>query len=299
MAVVSTKYLPNKATGEGAFRESHILSETWNVRVDAPPPTTSVAAILTAPGVAYGTAHPSFTSCKAMKWSYAAADGSGLLWAVTVQYFVPIVDINPANGLPADVWSGGGVKVAMPFFKEQNGDIIKNSAGDPLEGMEYDLCFRSYTLVRSYTSLSAADSEMNAVNNRTNSDTWPTLGSYGLADTWKCSIGNFAKKVIVTSSGATQTAARYWEVTYELEYNENTWHSKPWDMGFNERTDSSGVPSGTGTKRRAILGVEGRPVKQPVALSGGVALPPGTPPVALDFDPYKKVSFGTRFGDPA
>jgi len=299
MAVIATKYTPNKASGDGEFRQSHNLSETWLVRVDAPPPTTSVAAILTAPGVAYGTAHPSFTSCKAMKWSYAAADGSGLLWAVTVQYFVPIVDINPANGLPADFWSGGGVKVAMPFYKEQNGDIIKNSAGDPLEGMEYDLCFRSYTLVRSYASLSAADAEMNAVNNRTNSDTWPTLGSYGLADTWKCSIGNFAKKVIVTSSGATQTAARYWEVTYELEYNDATWHLKPWDMGFNERTDASGVPSGTGTKRRAILGVEGRPVKQPVALASGVALPPGTPPVALDFDPYKKVSFGTRFGDPS
>lgn len=299
MAVIWSRYQPNKATGEGAFRESHILNETWQVRVDAPPPTTSLMAILTAPGVAYGTAHPSFSSHKAMKWSYGAADGSGLLWNVTIQYVVPIVDINPANGLPMDVWSGGGTKVSLPFFKEQNGNIIANSAGDPLEGMEQELCFRGYTLVRSYASLSLADAEMNAVNNRTNSDTWPTLGSYGLADTWKCSIANFAKKVIITSSGATQTAARYWEVTYELEYREDTWHCKPWDMGFNERTDASGVPSGTGTKRRAILGVEGRPVKQPVALASGVALPPGTPPVALDFDPYKKVSFSTRFGDPA
>ena len=298
MSVVSTKYLPNKATGSGAFRESHILEETWMVRVDAPPPTTSVAAILTAPGVAYGTAHPSFTSCKAMKWSYGAADGSGLLWAVTVQYFVPIIDINPSTGLPADVWSGGGVKVSMPFFKEQNGDIIKNSAGDPLEGQEFDQCFRSYALVRSYASLSDADGEMNAVNNRTNSGVWPSFASYGIADTWKCSIANFVKKVIITSSGSTQTAARYSEVTYEFDYKDDTWHCKPWDMGFNERTDASGVPSGTGTKRRAILGVEGRPVKQPVALASGVALPPGTPPVALDFNPYKNVSFSARFGDP-
>jgi hypothetical protein len=299
MAVVSTKYIPNKATGEGAFRESHILSETWLVRVDAPPPTTSVAAILTAPGMAYGTAHPSFSSCKAMKWSYAAADGSGLVWSVTVQFFVPIVDINPATGLPADVWSGRGANIAVPFYKDKNGDILTNSAGDPMEGMERELCFRGYTLVRSYASLSAADAEMNAVNNKTNSDTWPTLGSYGTADTWKCSIANFSKKVIVTSSGATQTAARYWEVTYELDYRDETWHNKPWDMGFNERTDASGVPTSTGTKRRAILGVEGRPVKQPVALASGVALPPGTPPVALDFDPYSKVSFATKFGDPS
>jgi hypothetical protein len=234
-----------------------------------------------------------------MKWNYSAADGSGLLWAVTVQYFVPIIDINPENGLPMDVWSGRGVNVTVPFYKEQNGNILMNSAGDPLEGMERDLCYRGYTLVRSYSSLSGADAQINSVINRTNSDTWPMFASYGLADTWKCSISNFAKKVIITSSGATQTAARYWEVTYELEYKEETWHCKPWDMGFNQRVGADGVPTGTGTKRAAILGVEGRPVKQPVALAGGVALPPGTPPVALDFDPYKKAAFRTVFGDPA
>ena len=298
MAVIATKYTPNKASGDGEFRQSHNLSETWLVRVDAPPPTTSVAAILTAPGVAYGTAHPSFTSCKAMKWSYSAADGSGLLWAVTVQYFVPIIDINPANGLPMDVWSGRGVNVTVPFYKEQNGDIIVNSAGDPLEGMERDLCYRGYSLVRSYSSLNGADQQMNAVNNKTNSDSWPVFASYGLPDTWKCSISSFSKRVIIISSGATQTAARYWEVTYEIEYREETWHCKPWDMGFNQRVGADGVPTGTGTKRAAILGVEGRPVKQPVALANGVALPPGTPPVALDFDPYQKAVFGTVFGDP-
>jgi hypothetical protein len=299
MAVIATKYQPNKASGDGEFRQSHNLSETWLVRVDAPPPTTSVAAILTAPGVAYGTAHPSFTSCKAMKWSYSAADGSGLLWAVTVQYFVPIIDINPANGLPMDVWSGRGVNVTVPFYKEQNGNILVNSAGDPLEGMERDICYRGYSLVRSYSSLDLADAAMNAVVNKTNSDSWPVFASYGLPDTWKCSISNFSKKVVIISSGSTQTAARYWEVTYELEYKEETWHCKPWDMGFNQRVGADGVPTGTGTKRAAILGVEGRPVKQPVALANGVALPPGTPPVALDFDPYKKAAFRTVFGDPA
>jgi len=299
MAVIATKYLPNKASGDGAFRESHNLSETWMVRVDAPPPTTSVAAILTAPGMVYGTAHPSFASCKAMKWSYSAADGSGLLWNVTVQFFVPIIELNPANGLPLDVWSGSGTKVSLPFYKDKDDNILKNSAGDPLEGMEYEKCFRGYSLTRSYALLSDADTEINAVNNKTNSDTWPVIAGYGLPDTWKCSFTNIQKKIIITSSGATQTAARYWEVSYDIEYDEKTWHSKPWDMGFNERTDAAGVPSGTGTKRRSILGVEGRPVKQPVALANGVALPPGTPPVALDFDPYAKVVFGTKFGTPS
>ena len=299
MAVIATKYLPNKASGSGAFRESHILNESWMVRVDAPPPTTSLAAILTAPGVVYGDAHPSFTSCKAMKWSYSAADGSGLMWTVSVEYFVPIIEINPANGLPLDVWAGRGTNVMLPFFKDKDGEVLKNSAGDPIEGMERELCFRAYTLVRSYASLSLADQEMNAVNNKTNSDTWPTLGSYGIPDTWKCSISNFSKKVIITTSGATQTAARYWEVTYEMEYKEDTWRCKPWDMGFNERVDATGTPTSLGTNRRSIIGFDKKPVRQPCALSSGVALPPGTPPVALDFDPYTKVSYITKFGNPA
>jgi hypothetical protein len=300
MAVLWAEYQPRLATGSGAFRESHVLGETWYVRTDSPPPTTSVAAILTAPGVGYGTAHPSFTSCKAMQWNYSPADKSGLLWAVTITYFVPIVDINPSTGLPLDVWSGRGVSVSQPFYKDKNGNLLTNSAGDPVEGMEFDKNFRGWTLIRCYPTLAAADAEMNDVNNRTNSDTaWPSFASYGLADTWKCSVENFQKKVTVTQSGVTQTAARYWEVSYSLEYNEGTWHNKPWDMGFNERVDSSGVPTSTGTSRRAILGIEGRPVKQAVALSGGVALPAGVPPVALDFDPYLKVSFAARFGDPS
>jgi hypothetical protein len=299
MAVVSTKYLPNKASGDGAFRESHNLTETWLVRVDAPPPTTSVAAILTAPGVAYGAAHPSFASCKAMRWSYSAADGSGLLWSVSVQFFVPIVDVDPITGLPMDVWSIRGTTQSLPFFKDKNGDILKNSAGDPLEGMEREVNFLGWTLVRSYASLGAALSQMKLVNNKTNSDTWPTISAYGLADTWKCSVSSATKKVVITQSGATQTATRYWEVSYDIEYREDTWHVRPWDMGFSERCDASGVPTGTGTNRRSIKGADGKPVRQPVALAGGVALPPGTPPVALDFDPYTKAVFGTQFGEPS
>lgn len=299
MAVVSSKYKPAKASGSGAFRESHVLEETWEVRVDAPPPTTSVIAILTAPAVAYGDAHPTFSSCKAMRWSYTAVDTVGLLWNVTIGYLVPIVEVNPANGLPLDVWSAKGTTQNLPFFKDKDGNILKNSAGDPLEGMERELNFLGWNLVRSYSSLAAALSQIKLVNNRTNSDTWPTTSSYGLADTWKCSVASMVKKVIVTQSGATQTAARYWEVSFDIDYREDTWHEKPWDMGFSQRVNGSGTPSGTGTSRATILGVDGKPVRQPVALANGVALAPGTPPVALDFDPYAKAVFGTQFGEPA
>ena len=299
MAVVYAKYKPSKATGNGAFRESHILDETWEVRVDAPPPTTSIIAILTAPAVAYGDAHPTFGSCKAMRWNYAAVDGTGLLWHVTIQYFVPIVEVNPANGLPLDVWSAKGTTQSLPFFKDKDGNVLKNSAGDPLEGMERELNFLGWNLVRSYSTLALALAQIKVVNNRTNSDTWPTISAYGLADTWKCSVASMVKKVIVTQAGAVQTAARYWEVSFDIDYREDTWHEKPWDMGFSQRVNSSGVPSGTGTSRATILGVDGKPVRQPVALANGVALSPGTPPVALDFDPYPKAVFATQFGEPS
>ena len=298
MAVVWTRYQPQKATGSGAFRESHNLTETWLVRTDAPPPTTSVAAILTAPGVAYGTAHPSFTSCKAMQWNYAAADDSGLLWAVTVQYVVPIIDVDPATGLPKDVWHARGTTQALPFYQDRNGDILTNSAGDPLEGMEREVCYVGWTLTRSYSSISTAFAQIKGSSNKTNNDLWPSIGTSAV-DTWKCTFGNMQKKIIITQSGSTQTASPYWEATFEIDYKEDTWHVKPWDLGFNERVDGSGVPTSTGTNRRTILGREGRPVKQPVGLSSGVALTPGTPLVALDFDPYGKISFSSAFGTPS
>lgn len=298
MAVVWCEYQPQKASGSGSFRESPVILETWLVRVDAPPPTTSVQAIVTAPNVGYGTAHPTFIACKAMRWNYSAADQTGLLWTVTVEYFVPLIEVDPTSGLPVDIWSGRGVNVSVPFFRDKDNAILKNSAGDPIEGMERDLCFPGWTLTRAHLTLTAASSEINAVVNRTNSAAWPSTNS-GAAETWKCSLANLQKQVIVTQTSTTQTAVRYWEVTYEMEYREETWKLKPWDMGFNERCDSDGVASGAGTKRRVILGVDGRPVRQPVALSNGVSLPPGTPPVALEFTPYQTANFSTYFGNPA
>ena len=295
MAVVSCTYVPAKATGSGAFRESHSLNETWLVRVDAPPPTTTAMAILTAPGVGYGTAHPTFSSCKAMKWDYAAADTVGLLWHVTVNYIVPIIEVDPSTGLPMDLWSGKGQQVNLPFFKDKDGAVLKNSAGDPLEGMEYERTFLSWSLVRSYATLAAATSAMNSIVDKTNSDSW----SIGTAGQYKTTVTGFQKKVIITQSGATQTAARYWEVAYDIDFKLDGWNVKPWDMGFNERCDSSGVASTSGTSRKTILGVDGKPVRQPVALSNGVALAPGSTPVALDFAPYSSTSYVSFFGTPA
>jgi len=295
MAVVSCTYIPSKASGSGAFRESHVLNETWLVRIDAPPPTTSTMAILTAPGVGYGTAHPSFASCKAMKWDYSPADSVGLAWYVTVQYIVPIIDVDPSTGLPMDVWNGKGQTVNLPFFKDKDGNLLKNSAGDPLEGMEYEENFIAWSLVRSYASLASALSAIQSVKNKTNSDSW----SIGTAGQWKTTVSNFQKRVVITQSGATQTAARYWEVSYDIDFKTDGWHVKPWDMGFNQRVDSSGTPTGSGTNRATILGVDGKPVRQPVALSGGVALPPGSSPVALDFDPYTSVAYTSFFGTPS
>jgi len=136
---------------------------------------------------------------------------------------------------------------------------------------------------------------MSSVNNRTNGDAW----SWGAVGVWKTVVQSFNKKVLVTQAGAVQTAARYWEVAYDIDYREDGWHVRPWDMGFSERCDASGTPTGSGTNRRTILGVDGKPVRQPVALSGGVALPPGTPPVALDFDPYTSVNYTSFYGVPS
>lgn len=294
MAVIWAQYQPQKASGDGAARESHNLSETWLVRVDVPPPATATAAIIAAPGVWYGSPHPSFAGCKATRWSYSAVDGSGLLWAVTVNYSVPLVEIDPATGLPMDVWGGTGAMTSVPFYKDKAGKFLENSAGDPVEGLEKEVCEIGYTLTRSYPTIDAAGAAMKAVINRTNSDAWAT----GAIDEWKCTVNSFSKKHIIKQSGAVQTVVYYWEVNYEFAFKAGTWHAKPWDMGFNEKVDANGQPSAAGTKRRVIPTADGRPVKKPVFLASGVAIGPGVEPQALDFDPYEKVAFTTTFGVP-
>lgn len=297
MAIVRAERRVGKRTAAGKFGESNTFVEVWDVRTDSI--TESMLALVTAPGVGFGDAHPDMASCKAMEWDLSAADDSGLWWTVTVKYYVPPPGktIEPATSLPAPLWAASGGSHTIPAYDDKDGNIIKNSAGDPLEGLEAESQEYAWTLTKSY-SLSASpswDTIATQYANCVNSDTW----SGQAARTWKCSFESAQKKTIVSQSGSTQTSTVYWEVTFKFRFRPETWDLMPWDVGFNQRVDSSGSPSPSGGFRATILGKDQRPVKQPVALSSGVAMSPGSAPVALQFRYYTERAFTSVFGVPS
>lgn len=297
MAIVTAVRRPQKRTGSGKVGETNTFVEVWDVRTDSL--TESLVSIVTAPGIGYGAAHPDMSDHKAMEWDLGAADDSGLWWAVSIRYYVPPPNriIESGTGLPAPAWASTGGTGTVAAYKDKDGAIMKNSAGDPLEGMEAEANEFGWTLTKCYP-LSASpswDSVARSVANKVNSDTW----AGGAVRTWKVNYEGAQKRTIVTQSGSTQTAVQYWEVVYKFRYKEETWDLAPWDIGFNQKVDSSGVPSASGTERATIVGKDARPVKQPVALSSGVALAPGSAPVALNFRYYKETAFTSVFGVPS
>jgi len=297
MAIVTAVRRPQKRTGSGSVGESNKFVEVWDVRTDSL--TESLVAIVTAPGIGYGAAHPDMADCKAMEWDTAAGDDSGLWWVVSIRYYVPPPGktIEAGTGLPAPAWSALGSTHSVPAYKDKDGVIMANSAGDPLEGQEAEGQEFGWSLVKCYplSASPAWDVVVRSVANKVNSDTW----SGETARKWKCSFKGAQKKTIVTQTGSTQSAVQYWEVAFEFRFKDETWDLAPWDIGFNQRADSSGTPSPSGTNRVTIIGKDARPVKQPVALSSGVATAPGTAPAALNFRFYKETAFTSVFGVPS
>lgn len=312
MAVIGWRELAKGSGVSGKFGESNTYTRVFLVRVDNP--GTSKTAISSAPGVVYGSAHPDQSNCKAMEFECSHGDDVGLWWTLTVRYYIPPPEKVPdETGLPKASWAAQGGTSTGPAYEDVHGASIVNSAGDPLEGIERENDDISWTLTKSYQDTSW-DSIRLAKSNTVNSTTW----NGGAAGTWKCNFRGAQKKDITqkstTGGGAdlgngtyspatpTETKLSYWEVHWEFRYRAGGWASKPWDVGFNELCDSSGAASTSGTLRKAVLGKDGKAVKQPVALANGVAKAAGqAPDIANDgdgFDIYQSTSFAD-FGTPS
>ncbi len=93
----------------------------------------------------------------------------------------------------------------------------------------------------------------------------------------------------------------YWEITWEFAYRADKWTLKPWDIGFAQLVNEDGEPTQAGSLRAQIKGQDGKPVRQPVALAGGVAKPAGERPDICNapngFDVYHEKDFTTPFGE--
>jgi hypothetical protein len=291
MAVVATVEIARGTGVSGKFGESYVFTRKWIIRVDSP--STPMDSILRAPGVTFGDAHPELASHKLMEFDLAEESGDGMVWSVTVKYYIPPAELTPdaATGLPKDCWSASAATTTIPVFKDKDGALIVNSAKDPIEGAERESSDFSIVLTRTYDDLSWS-SQAAQYSNTVNATTW----NASAPRTVKCAFRSANKKALTGGEGT--DASPYWEVVWEFQYRAETWDFKPWDVGFNQLVSSNGTPTAGGTARAAVLGADKKPVKSPVALSNGVAKAAGSAPDALTFRLYPETNFSV-FGNPS
>ena len=300
MAVVLSRECWEGTGVSGEFGQSFEFVRKWKIQVDDPfTSRVLIARSMREPSgaaIGYGSPHPDFASHKAMKFSVDCDDPSGLWWLGTVWYRIPpkVATPDDTTGIPKDYWRLTSREIKWPFTVDKDGTKVVNSAGDPIEGLSIDARDYGWMLTKCYATYSDFVTAFQAVSDTVNNATWDGAA----ARSWLCVFKGGEMK---WTSGATDTGGTttsYFEAHWEFLHNWHTWDVKPWDSGFNQKCDSAGNPSSSGTYRLAILGVDGRPVRQPVALSNGVAVAAGTPPTALTFKPYATSDFTANFGAP-
>jgi hypothetical protein len=205
----------------------------------------------------------------------------------------------PNFGGRRPTWSANSSVTSGPVFKDNAGNIITNSAGDPLEGLEKEHAEFRLSKTEYWAGHATWRANATQFTNAVNDALW----NGGDIGTWKCQ-GCSAKLNIENKDGVNDI---YWELTWEFAYRSDGWALKVWDVGFHELNEERGVrsetdpPAGGGcpldAKRTAILGEDRKPVKHPVALSRGKAKPACSEPDELVYEIYAKENFGDTFGE--
>lgn len=307
-------------------------TRSFIVRVDDP--STALSAIMAEPGISIGDVHPTEVDLFCESIDVSAADDSGMLYEVSFDY-TPNPEQEPedpedpgSDDRPGEIdgkipsWSASSSVSSEPTFTDVDGNTITNSAGDPLEDIEVERAQFHLQLTQYY--ISHADNppvvgwlgRIKQFTNAVNNDQW----NGGAPGQWKCQ--GASAKLNVDRQGEGGAARVFWEVTWDFAYREDYWVLRPWDIGFNELVDENGDPAPTpyisggdggedigsggseddgpcagGLGRRAILGQDGKPVRQPVALEQGVAKAPCLRPNSLWFQVYRAEDFGPAFGE--
>lgn len=294
MSVLYVKVSPKgrslKETPEGVSVE-----ETKYVRVGSS--GVDLNTIKQAAGFEIGAGGVGDSICKSI--SVKASDDAGLLYEVTASYEPKDKKDgedpdNPEPGeLPAMVWSASGSSSTVPCYMDEGGAIIKNSAGDPVEDLEKEQAEFALTLSIPYATHGQFLAVAKKYVDKCNNGDW----NGGAQHTWLC---RFRSAQVERKSGIV-----YWAASFEFAYRAETWKLMPWDLGFHEMFggyDQTGNPQDGAGKRRTILGEDGKPIKQPVALNNaGRPLAPGAAPLVINngqgVKVYKEENFGAAFGE--
>lgn len=253
------------------------VDDAWLVRCDSQ--DTDYTEIALAPGISPGDTleGSAFTVCTEV--SARPVGNSGMLWLVSPKYARRSSGRTTVitYGLPDDEWSASGSTSSTPVFMDappggsQAPQIIRNTAGDPIQGLTIDRTDYTLSLTRAYRRHSEWMGVVNSHGDHINSNFWNGSDP----ETWLCRFLSAQVQVQSGDSGQSQSWLVYWLVRWEFAYNANSWRAKPWNAGYNE------LHSGN---RRAILDEDGRPTRSPVALSGsGAALSATATPAVLNW----------------
>jgi hypothetical protein len=158
------------------------------------------------------------------------------------------------------------------LFAEDKGDGAKNSAKEPVDGLEEEA-----SLVRlSYTNTQVA-----------NPDFYQLLGHVNSCNSNAFLGANPYCIRVAGVSGEYDQKNNTWSITVEFVYNPDGWEISFYDAGYNEIVNN---------ERRAILDKAGNPVGNPVPLDGnGVALAIGSNPLKRFLYPYPKTDLTQIF----
>lgn len=318
-------------------KDGATASRSWIVRVDDP--ATSLGSIQSECGVAIGDAHPTETDLSCDRVSVRSSDDSGLLYQVTADYS-PDASSSGSDGSGGDgsgggeesevegrykQWGGSSSVASEPVFLDAANNVMTNSAGDPLEGLEAEKAQLHLTLTDYYKFATTNQNNgwldhAKIYTNAINSDGW----NGGDPGQWKCQ--GCSAKLVIDRGGPNNAPRAYWEVNWDFAFRDKYWALRPWDIGFNELVDDngepqpvggisagdayngegggngggsggSGGPCAGGLKRRSIKGQDNKPVRQPVALQNGIAKEPCLRPDELWFDVYTRQAFTPIFGE--
>jgi hypothetical protein len=162
----------------------------------------------------------------------------------------------------------------VPAFSNAGQLPARNSAGDPVDGLEEESALVRLT----YTNTQVLSPRFDQLLRYTNT----------------CNNGEFLGgpeySVRMTGwNGEYDQKNNVWTISIEFLYKPDLWEIQYFDAGFNEVVDG---------ERKAILDQAGNPVGQPVPLDGnGAALPIGSEPYTRYLYPYQKVNMAQIFTD--
>lgn len=303
MAILGWRRVIEGTGFSGKVGEPLRYDEAWLIRNSSP--LDSKQSIVKAVPCGWYSSHWENAACKAMEFKLSPVTKEGLLWRLDVAFYPPPKAAKLKNdGIPEDFWERSGGSSTVPAFKDRDGVMIVNAAGDPVEGLQREREEKDWQLTKFYTSDSwKADADL--YGGSVNSDTWDG----GAPGTWKCYFKG-AKRREVQNVGRGKTASNasegepvtggtdetlvLVETVWEFRYDPDTWKSMPWDVGFHQLV---------GGQREVILGGDNKPVKQPVALnSNGTAKGDGQPPSVIRNGAgaplYPVTTFSAKFGTP-